>query len=162
MCYLRESNTIPTTLGTINERHLSSSNKWTSNLNYFDYMIPFIKELPFKELGRILFFINYKDTKTPIHSDDGNAFSFDINHINPLNTQPHNREFIWFNLEKRKKFFLFDPIEKKKYFISSSSAFFNDSDYHGSEICNQFSVSLRIDGIFSDEFKTKLNLSSYL
>ena len=49
-------------------------------------------------------------------------------------------------------------------YINSNAAFWNDQDWHGGEINKEQEYGLRIDCVFTDEFRKKLgidHLSNY-
>lgn len=46
-------------------------------------------------------------------------------------------------------------------YIKCISSFFNNNDYHGSDVCEFMCFSIRIDGIFTKSFREKLSLPKY-
>jgi hypothetical protein len=132
--------------------------KVNTNYNYFDLNKPdkwgmtpyaaqlpevmkFIKTLPFRATGRImLIFDTGGDSITP-HRD----------HVFSENCH----EFIWFNANKKKKFYVYHSGLKK--YITSYSAWFDTvNQFHGTDPSGELNYSIRVDGIFTDEFQKQI------
>lgn len=98
----------------------------------------------FSEYGRVNVFLNEPYTQTPIHIDptDGNK----------------QDQFIWITLDDRKKFFIYDQDAKTKHYLMGYIGTFDNHNYHGSESTEFASYSIRIDGIFSQEFLEKTGM----
>lgn len=120
--------------------------EWTSNAVYFPKLIEWIQSLPFKEIGRIIFFMNEHDCSLQLHRDAPKYF-------------PHNEEFIWFNPSGKKKFYIFDEDKNEKIFVDSKAAFFNSLDWHGGDAIPTLEYSLRVDGKFTDDFKKQIGIN---
>jgi hypothetical protein len=73
---------------------------------------------------------------------------------------PHEYEFIWFRpaLEDGKRFFIFDEQTGDKHYVSGHSCWFNSYDVHGADPSPVMNYSLRIDGPFTGEFRSKIGL----
>lgn len=114
----------------------------------------------FKEYGRVNFFITYKGSKTEIHRDGINFYtdksSITQDQLPFVAESAEPEQFILINFSDRKKFFLYDQESGQKYHLTGICNWFDSSNFHGSEIAEQACYSLRIDGIFSDEFYSKL------
>jgi hypothetical protein len=95
----------------------------------------------FEEFGRIVLFRNEHHSFTPIHRDY---------HLQD--------EFIWISLSKNdKKFFVYDEKNNiKHYFGNARAVTFNNSDFHGSDPSNRLVISLRVDGIFTEDTRQKI------
>jgi hypothetical protein len=59
-----------------------------------------------------------------------------------------------------KTFYVYNEDTKEKHIVDSPAAFFNDLDMHGGEVCQSMTWSLRIDGVFSEEFRKKLEIDN--
>ena len=66
------------------------------------------------------------------------------------------REFIYVRSDLNRPFYIKDISTDKKVYINTQAVYFNDQDYHGSDSCPQSTYVLRIDGIFTEEFKSQL------
>jgi hypothetical protein len=120
--------------------------EFTELQSSFQFLLDFIyKNLPFTEVGRIVIFKTINKRGLPIHRDGQNYF-------------PHKNEFIWINLINTKPFFVFDEDKNIKHFPTSQFVFFNDLDFHGVEVTQSDSFSVRVDGKFNDSIKEKLNI----
>jgi hypothetical protein len=120
---------------------------YTDNAKNFPNLIKWISKLPFTEVGRTLFFLHEHDCKLLIHRD-GPSYT------------PHKNEFLWFNPVGKKTFFIYDELNDKKHFVNTSAAFFNDLDMHGGDPVDSMSWSLRIDGVFTPEFRKQLGIEN--
>jgi hypothetical protein len=119
----------------------------TTNVERFPSLMEFIRGLPFTEIGRVLIFLNDHDLVTPLHTDH-NRSKFQ-----------HN-EFLWFRPNLEKKFFLYDPETKVKHHVTSHAAFFNEQDWHGTDPSTKMCFSIRVDGVFTEDFRKQLKLDS--
>ena len=113
--------------------------EWHANAEYFPQTINYIKSLPFKEIGRILFFVSYHYLHSDVHYDRKDNCFDGKNH------------FIWFNPFKQKKFFLIDD-HKTRHDINSKTAFFNTRYLHGAAPSDKMTYTLRVDGQLDEKF----------
>lgn len=121
--------------------------KWTDEaLKYFPKVIEYIETLPFKVIGRVLFFTTYPNVGVTAHRDYYVQSHKDQN-INLFFDGGWRPSFIW------------DDIENKKIYLESNSTsyFFNNRDYHGVDPEPNFRYTLRVDGIFEDWLQKELN-----
>ena len=114
----------------------------TEDQKNFPELMDLIYRMPFKEIGRIVIFINEPYMPCFIHSD------------------VYPGEFIWFRTTLDKKFFIYDKETKAKNYITSYSAYFDPAQHHGADPNIFPSFSIRVDGPFTEEFKKKIGLSS--
>lgn len=137
--FLRE----PITTGTNNSGiDISENNQNTENIQYFPFLMSFINQLPFKEIGRVIIFLAGENDRGEVHTDAWSS----------------NHEFIWLSPRLNKRFFVYDLDLNKKIYITSCSAYFNDDDFHGYDPVDSSTFSIRIDGQFTDDFKEKIDL----
>lgn len=113
--------------------------EWHPNAEYFPNTVNFIKSLPFKEIGRVLFFVSYHYLHSDVHFDRKDDC---------FNGQHH---FIWFNPNRQKKFFLIDD-HRKQISFNSKTAFFNTRYLHGATPSDKMTYSLRVDGQLREDF----------
>jgi hypothetical protein len=114
----------------------------------FSSLMDFIETLPFKATGRML--IIYDDTarSVPAHRDH-------------LSAEVCN-EFIWFRTNLRKPFYMLNHRTNEKLYVESYSAWFDSvNQFHGSDPQEGLSFSIRVDGVFNDEFKKKIPVPAY-
>jgi hypothetical protein len=98
----------------------------------------------FSDYGRITLFINYPGTYNTVHTDYTDA------------SQPAPDEFIWIDFApERKKFYLLDVETDQKIYSPGHCNWFNTNNCHGSDPAPQACYSLRVDGLFSEEFKQR-------
>jgi len=137
-CYLKQNN-------------FSTKSKdtglWTENTKHFPKLMEYLKTLPFKEIGRVLFFTTYPNAGVLIHRD-----SIVEEH------KDHNIN-LFFDGGWRPSF-VYDEIKKEKIYLEKDarSYFFNNRDYHGVDAEPIFRYTLRVDGTFRDELCEELNL----
>lgn len=119
---------------------------WTPAAQHFPKLTEYIRSLPFKAIGRVLFFTTYPNCGVSIHRDSIVAEHKDHN-LNLFFTSGRP-SFIW------------DEIKKEKIYLdkNAKSYFFNNRDYHGVDPEPVFRYTLRIDGTFTDELQEKLGL----
>ncbi len=129
--------------------------KLTPEAQYFPTVVNWVESMVgtiFKDIGRVIFF----------HCEhDGIPFEHrDLDRKNGVNVvKPHRNEFIHIRPNTKKAFYLWDPETKDKTYINTRAAWWNDVDWHGGEQIMEQSYSLRIDGKFTDEFRSKLGIS---
>lgn len=136
-CYLKKQDFIKkTTTGT-----------WTENAKYFPKLVEYLDTLPFKEIGRVLFFTTYPKAGVAIHRDSIVEEHKDHN-INLFFESGWRPSFIW------------DEKKKEKVYLEQGarSYYFNNRDYHGVDPEPVFRYTLRIDGTFTDELCEELGL----
>jgi hypothetical protein len=106
----------------------------------FPLLMDFIATLPFAALGRILIIYDHIGAEVPPHRD--HVFT-EVCH-----------EFIWLRTNRRKPFYLLNPRTGEKVYVDSHSAWFDTvNQFHGSDAGPELSFSIRVDGIFADDFR---------
>jgi|GEM_PF-572047 len=121
---------------------LSNPELWTisETAGEFSLLMDFIATLPFKSRARMI--IMYDDSGQVVtpHRDHS---QLEICH-----------EFIWFRTNMAKPFYMLNPKTKEKRYVESYSAWFDSvNQFHGADAHPGMSFSIRVDGIFSDEFR---------
>lgn len=112
----------------------------TPESNEFFWLLDFIETLPFKATGRML--IMYDDVARPVTP-----------HRDHMTTQKCH-EFIWFRTNMNKPFFMLNHRTNEKLYVESYSAWFDTvNQFHGSDAQEGLSFSIRVDGVFADEFR---------
>ena len=121
--------------------------EWTHEAQHFPKLIKYLETLPFKSIGRVLFFTTYPNSGVAIHRDSYVEEHKDHN-INLFFTGGDRPSFIW------------DAKNKEKIYLEKGarSYFFNNRDYHGIDPESSFRYTLRVDGIFTDELQKELGL----
>lgn len=112
-----------------------------SNLTFFYDWLD--KQNIFSDYGRVTIFINYPGTATATHKDYPNV------------DQANSDEFIWLSFNDRKKFFLIDAETQQKIYLSGHCNWFNTGNFHGTDPVDWACYSIRVDGVFSDDFKQR-------
>lgn len=129
------------------DKNSAEKTKNTNNFKHFGDLTNFIyNDLPFKEVGRILLFLNDHDLSTPIHTDG-------------IITKSHRNEFLWMRTNIRKPFFVYDDIKLISYYAQGYTSFFNEQCYHGTDPAQEMNFSIRVDGVFTDKFREQLDIS---
>jgi hypothetical protein len=115
----------------------------TEAADEFADLMDFIDTLPFKETGRMLIIYDDAGKEVPPHRDH-------------LETEICN-EFVWFRTNLIKPFYVLNHQTGEKKYVESYSAWFDSvNQFHGSEAAEGLSFSMRVDGKFTDEFKSKI------
>lgn len=109
----------------------------------FSRLMDFIYTLPFKATGRMLIIYDNAATIVPAHRD----------HLDPQICH----EFIWFRTNLEKPFYTLNHETNEKLYVDSYSAWFDTvNQFHGSDAKEGLSFSIRVDGIFIDEFRKNI------
>jgi hypothetical protein len=124
---------------------LDQTDLWqlTEAANEFALLMDFIRTLPFRATGRMLILYDILPREVPAHRDH---LETSICH-----------EFIWFRTNLRKPFYMLNHQTGEKKYVESHSAWFDSvNQFHGSDGCEGLTFSIRVDGKFSDEFRSKI------
>ncbi len=122
--------------------NLDRPDQWepTAAAAEFAPLMKFIATLPFSATGRMLIIYDASGRAVSAHRDHDSS---ELCH-----------EFIWFRTNLDKPFFMLDPVSNEKLYVRSHAAWFDTvNQYHGADETGRLSVSIRVDGIFSDEFR---------
>lgn len=121
----------------------------TEEAKYFPSLISWIDNLinnnVFSYVGRVY-----------ILTQQGGGVS--LEHRDPLSDSESflTDEFIHIKSNINRPYYLYNPVEKKKYYIKSRASWWNSTDIHGGDSVLYTSYAIRIDGLFTDDFKNKI------
>ena len=149
VCYLREPAKGADPILAYMKKGSEDAYSWTNNINNFPGLKVWLDSLigtVFEQYGRILFFLHEHDCSLLLHRDG-------------LKSVPHKNEFLWINPMSLKKFYVYDEDTNTRHDVLSKAAFFNDLDMHGGDTNSQMTWTLRIDGVFTQQFREKLGIS---
>ena len=122
-------------------KHTSVGAKYTNNAKYFPSLMKWIEEeTPFKEVGKIQFFILNSFAKLTSHRD-----SMDFDYTNKPS------DMLWFTIDKNAMSFWIKN-ENKKYYPDCTCAWFNENLEHGSDGVPDATFCFRIDGTFKEDW----------
>jgi hypothetical protein len=115
----------------------------TEAKRHFPQLVAFVRNLPFKTIGRC------------------NILGLEANHHGTVHQDGDPEEtfadhFITVCPRKDKRLFLWDEELREKTHVVSRAYWFNDHGYHGVDPDPYFRYSIRIDGIFDDRFLRRL------
>ena len=109
----------------------------------FPLLMDFIATLPFRATGRMLI----------IYDDAGHAVPAHRDHMQPELCH----EFLWLRTNRKKPFFMLNHKTGERLYVESYSAWFDTvNQFHGTDAAQGLSFSIRIDGIFSDELRSRI------
>ena len=115
----------------------------SEHAEHFPEVMEFVRTLPFKSIGRILIMYDFNGRAVTPHRDHDKT---ELSH-----------EFIWFRPSLTKPFFVMDHTTGERQYVKSYSAWFDTvNQFHGADAANGFSISLRVDGKFSDELRGRI------
>lgn len=115
----------------------------TPETGEFALLMDFIATLPFKATGRML--IMYDDVCRPVPA-----------HRDHTDTEVCH-EFVWFRTNLDKPFYMLNHETGEKLYVNSHSAWFDTvNQFHGSDPREGLSFSVRVDGVFTDEFRRRI------
>ena len=107
----------------------------------------FIQTLPFEATGRMLIIYDDRGVEVPAHRDH---LEKNVCH-----------DFIWFRTNLIKPFYMYNQNSGEKLYVKSYSAWFDTvNQFHGSDAVPGLSFSIRVDGIFSREFRKSIPMPS--
>jgi hypothetical protein len=105
----------------------------------------FFKNLNFKTVSRAIAFIQLPDTVEPAHRDwSGSDWLDGTSH------------FMWIKITEGKRFWI--RYNNEKVYVESTFSMFNLDAVHGADPVPYPSISLRIDGQFTEEFCKKIGV----
>lgn len=114
----------------------------------FASLMEFIKTLPFKSAARMMI----------MYDDSGSAVTAHRDHTQ-LET---SHEFLWFRTNKGKPFYMLNNKTGQKKYVESHAAWFDTcNQFHGADAKEGLSVSMRVDGVFSDELRARIPVPEY-
>lgn len=114
----------------------------------FSELMAFIATLPFKATARMLIMYDPEGRAVTAHRDH---VSTDLLH-----------EFIWFRTNLRKPFYMLEEHTGEKQYVESHSAWFDSvNQFHGGDETGELAISIRVDGIFSDDFRARIPKPEY-
>jgi hypothetical protein len=109
----------------------------------FPRTVAFVESLPFRELGWVKILGLHANDHGTVHLDGDPATKLTVDN------------FITFCPAGNKRLYLWDEERRERLHAPSRVYWFNDSD-HGIEPDPYFRYSIRVDGIFTDEFMEQL------
>jgi hypothetical protein len=124
---------------------LDRTDLWTPgpDASEFSELMRFIETLPFKARGRAII----------MYDDSGRAVTAHRDHDSPELCH----EFIWFRTNLDKPFYMLNPQTGERSYVRSHAAWFDTvNQYHGADATGGLSFSIRVDGVFSDEFRSRI------
>lgn len=113
-----------------------NSNPWNDSSKLFPYTRHCIEQLPFKEIGRVVIYGSWPDSKVSCHRDGIPSKKFD-HHIN-------------FNPGRYRPVYIYDSVNNQKHYLPNDYKFYayNTTDYHGVDPVSTFSYTVRVDGTY--------------
>ncbi|WP_431850709.1 hypothetical protein [Allosphingosinicella sp.] len=109
----------------------------------FPELMDFIGTLPFKGTARMMIIYDESGRAVSAHRDHASA---ELCH-----------EFIWFRTNLDKPFYMLNPETGERLDVAGHSAWFDTvNQYHGADHTGALSFSIRVDGVFSDEFRAMI------
>ena len=109
----------------------------------FAPLMDFIATLPFAATGRMLI----------MYDPSGRAVSAHRDHDSPELCH----EFIWLRTNRSKPFYMLDPETGTRAYVEGHAAWFDTvNQFHGADASGELSFSIRVDGVFNDEFRSRI------
>jgi hypothetical protein len=127
------------------QQHFPNVVKWVENL---------LDTNVISQIGRVIFFLCDHNGLAFEHRDlDARNGVFENNYYTN-----HRHEFIHIRYRTKRGFYIWDPETQNKFYINSNAAFWNDEDWHGGDYSNEQEYGMRIDCVFTDEFRKKIGV----
>jgi len=115
-----------------------------------------VDENVIEQIGRVIIFHCDHNGKAFEHRDldrENGVFENDF-------YTDHKNEFIHIRPRTKRGFYIWDPEEENKYYLNCHAAFWNDQDWHGGEESKEQEYGIRIDCVFTQEFKKKIGIDN--
>ena len=112
--------------------------------NFFPKTIAFAESLPFREIGRCNIMGLAAHDHGTVHTDSAGE---------PQDEPDH---FVTFCPRSGKRLFVWDEASGHAHFVDARAFWFNDHDFHGVAADPFFRYSVRVDGVFRDDFLERL------
>jgi hypothetical protein len=114
----------------------------------FAQLMDFIRTLPFERTARMMIMYDASGSAVAAHRDHGAIRTC--------------HEFVWFRTNKEKPFYMLNHRTGEKKYVESYSAWFDTcNQFHGADASGGLSVSIRVDGTFSDELRKRIPVPAY-
>src|SRR5688572_14200718 len=114
----------------------------------FALLMDFIATLPFKATGRMLIMYDDEPRAVPAHRDHTET---EVLH-----------DFLWFRTNFNKPFYMLNCHTGEKKNVEGHTAWFDSvNQFHGSDAAAGFAFSVRVDGVFTDEFAAAIPRPPY-
>ena len=101
-------------------------------------------KLPFKQIGRVNIFGVDSSQHITVHRDN-NPYVMGVDH--------HS---IMLCPAKNKRSFIYDQEKDVKHYVDSNCYVFHDLNFHGVDANPEWTYSIRVDGLFTDEFQQQI------
>ena len=112
----------------------------TQEAQEFAPLMDFIATLPFAATARMMIMYDASGRAVSAHKDH--------------DSQELCHEFIWFRTNLDKPFYMLDPVTGERLTVAGHAAWFDTvNQFHGGDATGELSFSIRVDGVFSDEFR---------
>lgn len=164
-CYAQEQTALPpyqekdnlgtmlvlTTIDKFANKHLKSTVTRRKLSEEFQFIFDWIDEQDcFEQYGRVMFFFSDANSSGKIHRDYPEW---------ALQDNPGDM-FLWISGPVVKRIFVYDNTTEEKVYSQSRAVTFNNCNYHGGENLNDTRAwSMRVDGIFKEEWASKVGIS---
>ena len=130
------------------QKHLSSLNETTPAADNFPELMQFISDMSiFSEVGRVIVFLTERNAAPEIHCDYADRES-------------RKDQFVWLSPKRGKKFFVLDT-EFNKHYLTGIANTFDNATWHGGDPVPYATYSVRVDGLFTQEFLHASGLDSH-
>jgi hypothetical protein len=135
-------------VGMFAAKHIASMNDDTKAYELFPELRKYINDSNvFSEIGRVMLFLTERRTCTEIHSDYADLKS-------------RKDQFILITPRRIKKMFVLNENFEKQYTTGAINTFDNAA-WHGSDIVDTSTFSIRVDGKFTQDFLRKTGLEEH-
>jgi hypothetical protein len=102
-----------------------------------------IATFPFKATGRMLIMYDDSPNEVPAHRD----------HVE----EGVLHDFIWFRTNLNKPLYMLNYQTGERLYVEGYTAWFDTvNQFHGIDAVDGLSFSIRVDGVFTDEFRARI------
>jgi hypothetical protein len=136
----------------------NSEKNQTEESKYFPGLVAWIKNLidtdVISQIGRVIIFLC-----------DHNGVAFEHRDLDAKNGifnngqyTPHKNEFIHMRSRTKRGFYVRDSESENKCYMNGHASFWNDQDWHGGEFSREQEYGVRIDCVFTENFRKRLGI----
>lgn len=137
------------------EKHMEEKTVFFPPATHFTFFFDWLaKQNIFTHIGRTGIFLS--EAKDPVQNELSNHL-----HRDYPDGRSRKDQFIWVNFNPGKKFYLTDPKTGERSYITSTASVFENVNWHGVEDPPHACFSLRVDGVFTEEFLEKTGLKEH-
>lgn len=134
---------------TFSQKHLADLMQFYPASHDFMFFLDWLdSQHIFSSVGRVMLFLTEAKSIPSVYKDYTEGKNF-------------KDQFVWITPNPSGKFFVYNTERQLKEFIKSTVSIYDNANWYGSESSDIPHFSIRVDGIFDDDFLNKANLKGH-